>query len=100
MGSPDSESPRKTAHNHIRNIPIRPYPIYHENAPPYTLGHTSQSSNPCYSRVNCNAGYGNSHSTLQLGYMDWCSGSLSPSTPTPKRAMQNSFWLCTVSIRV
>ena len=72
MGSPDSESPRKTAHNHIRNIPIRPYPIYHENTPPYTLGHTSQSSNPCYSRVNCNAGYGNSHSTLQLGYMDWC----------------------------
>ena len=66
MRSPDLESPWKTTHNHIRNIPIRPYPIYHENAPPYTLWHTSQSSNPCYSWVNCNAGYGNSHSTFYV----------------------------------
>jgi len=46
MGPPDLESPRKTTHDHIKNIPIRSYPIYYENTPPYTLGCTSQSGNP------------------------------------------------------
>jgi hypothetical protein len=70
MGPPDLESPRKTTQDHTRNVPIRLYLICHENTPPYTLEHTSQYSNPCYSQVNCNAGYGNSQSTLQLMYMD------------------------------
>ena len=72
MGPLDLESPQKSAHDHTRNVHIRPYPICHENAPPYTLGHTSQSCYHCYSRENCNAVYGNSQSTLQIRYMDWC----------------------------
>ena len=70
MGPPDLESPRKNAHDHTRNVHIRLYPICHENAPPYTLGCTSQSCYPCYSRENCNAVYGNSQSTSRLYYKD------------------------------
>jgi hypothetical protein len=38
MRPPYSESPRKSAHDHIKNVPIWSYPTYYKNAPYISLG--------------------------------------------------------------
>jgi hypothetical protein len=70
IGPPDLESPSKTVHDYTRNIHIRSYSICHENIPLYTLGCASQF---CTLLLQPIAIQGNSQSTLQRGYVDWCS---------------------------